>query len=187
MVAVDVIGVLQQVAGEDRDDVVGWPDHARGGELPDARQGGRRGGLAADAAEADLGFGVGDFLLAHLLDHAAREAHFVQRFGPGDGVANANGRGQRFGPGHRAEGGLAGGACEFIERRGAFSLHDGQARASGNQPLGHHLAQGFAKRRGIAEIAAGKDHPIRRVPVALVHHLDHDGFLSLNTEGVDGV
>ena len=41
-----------------------------------------RSGLAADAVGADLGFGLGDFNFADLLDLAAGRAQHAQRFLP---------------------------------------------------------------------------------------------------------
>ena len=50
-----------------------------------------------------------------------------------------------------------------------------------------HLAQPFAEGRNVAEIAAGQHDPIRHVPVALVHHLDHDRFLAFDAERIDRI
>ena len=76
---------------------------------------------------------------------------------------------------------------QVVERRGAFGLNHGEARQLADEAELVQFAQSLAECRRIAEIAAGQNDPIRRSPIALVQHLDHDRLLSLDAERVDGV
>ena len=78
-------------------------DHTRRDQLPDARQRSRRGRFATDTREPDLRLGVGDLLLGHFLDQAAGGNHLEEGLGPGDRVADLDGRGQGFGMADGAE------------------------------------------------------------------------------------
>ena len=103
VVAVDVVGVLQDVAGEDR-------DHIRVARMTPAAVSLRMpASVAAEAGSQPMPhwpimrLGVGDLLLGHLLHHAVRRAHLVQRFGPRDRIADLDGGGQRLGMLRRRE------------------------------------------------------------------------------------
>ena len=64
------VGVLELMAGEDADDALVGADDALLAEQPRAGDAGGAGRLAAEAAGADLGLGVEDFLVGHLAHHA---------------------------------------------------------------------------------------------------------------------
>src|SRR5258708_36948435 len=82
MVTIDVVWILEQIAGKHRDDIRVTAHDARGGQFSDTGEGRRRSGLAADAGLPDHGFGVSDFLFADLLDSALRFTHLFEGFGP---------------------------------------------------------------------------------------------------------
>ena len=150
-----------------------------------ASERGGGGGLAADAALADDGFRVGDFLFGDALDGAAGGADFEGGFGPGDGVADFDGCGEGVGVGLGAE--FPALLDELVERRGAFGLDDAEAREAGDEAEGVEFAEGLAEGGDVAEVSAGEDDPVGDLPVELIEHLDDDGFLAFDAEGVDGV
>ncbi len=143
------------------------------------------GGLATDAALADDGFRVGDFLFGDAFDGAAGFADFEGGFGPGDGVADFDGGGEGVGVGLGAE--FPALLDELVEGRGAFGLDDAEAREAGNEAVGAEFAEGLAEGGHVAEVAAGKDDPIGDLPIELIEQFDDDGFLAFDAEGVDGV
>ena len=50
----------------------------------------------------------------------------------------------------------------------------------------HHL-EAAAQGGHVAQVPAGDDHHVRHLPVELLHHLDGDGLLPLDAEGVHGI
>jgi hypothetical protein len=54
-------------------------------------------------------------------------------------------------------------------------------------PHCRHLSERLAEGRRVPQIAAGHHHPVRRPPVALIHHFQHDGLLSFDAERVDRI
>src|SRR5579883_395241 len=109
----------------------------------------------------------------------------MQRLGPGYRVTDTYGRRQRLRIGDTAI--FAALAPEFVERRRAFGLDHGQARHFSDKSEIAEFAQCFAESGRVAEIAAGQDDPVRRIPVALVQHFEDDRFLALDAKRVDGV
>jgi len=81
VVAVDVVGVLQDISGEDRHHIGVAAHDSRRDQLADSRQGGGGGRLAADAAPANHRLGVGDFLFRDLLHHAFGTVTSCSAFG----------------------------------------------------------------------------------------------------------
>ncbi len=95
MIVAHVVGIFQDVSGQDRDHGFARVNFPGGDEFADACHRGCGGRLAADAVAADDGFGVGDFLFADGDDAAVRAQDGAQRFLPGNGSANFYGGGER--------------------------------------------------------------------------------------------
>src|SRR5207248_1742080 len=72
VIAVDVVRILQDVAGENRDDIGIARNYTRGGEFANSRERRRRGWLAADAAQSNDRLRVGDLLLGHDFNDSTR-------------------------------------------------------------------------------------------------------------------
>ena len=72
VISIDVVGVLQDVAGQHRDNILSGLDGARRYQFLESGEGGGRGRLAADSAASDDRFSVRDLLLSNSLDGAAR-------------------------------------------------------------------------------------------------------------------
>jgi hypothetical protein len=66
-------------------------------------------------------------------------------------------------------------------------LHDGDVGALGEQSQVVQLAQGFAVRAAIAEVAARHDDAVGRLPAALLQQLHHHRLLAFEPEGVHRV
>src|SRR5205814_6093310 len=71
VIAIDVIRILEHIAGEHGDYIRIRSDYARCRKLPNSRQRRRRSRLTSDSAQSNNGFCVGDLLLCHLLHYAA--------------------------------------------------------------------------------------------------------------------
>ena len=76
---------------------------------------------------------------------------------------------------------------KLVERVGARRIDHGKARDLFDQPQLLQLHKRLAERRAVAQIPAGHDHPIRRLPVAGFQNSIHDRLLPLQAERVYAV
>ena len=75
----------------------------------------------------------------------------------------------------------------LVKRRRTSRLNHRQPRQLINQPQRQHLPQALTERRDVTQISARQHNPVRHLPVPLVHHLDYNRLLALNTKRVDRV
>ncbi len=89
-------------------------------------------------------------------------------------VADLNGAGQRL---LRLNGleGLKIAQVRAIKRVGPLCLGDNDARQPGDQPKVFHQQQSFAQGGDIAQVAAGDDKNVGRLPIELLDDLDAHG------------
>ena len=95
MIVAHVVGIFQDVAGQDREYGFACMNFSGSGEFADACHGGCGSRLAADAVAADDGFGVGDFLFGDGNNVSVRAQDGAQCFLPGNRSANFYGGGER--------------------------------------------------------------------------------------------
>ena len=75
----------------------------------------------------------------------------------------------------------------LVERVGPLSLDDGDhGHLADEAPIVQFL-DGFAEGGAVAEVSPRHHHPVGHFPVALAQHLDDDGLLPFQPEGVDRI
>ena len=130
--------------------------------------------------------GVREFLLAGLLDDAVELFQRADRLLDAHRVADLNGAGEGFLRPHRLKRFKA--VFErAVKRIGVFRLRNDDAGQLGNQAEVAHHHQPLAERGNIAEVAAGNDDDVRRLPVELLDDFDADRLLAFHAQGIHRV
>ena len=176
-------GVFQLMAGQNADDLLVGADDAFGHELLDARHAGGAGRLAAEAAGADLGLGVEDFLVGHFADHAVAPLQGPQALGQVDRPVDFDGAGDGRGPAAWASISPKYRSAivpvrlavvesqpamldQLVERVGPGGVDHGQPGNAVDQPQLVQFVKRLAESAAVAQVSAGHGDPIGRLPAA---------------------
>ena len=180
------VGIFEQISGQNQDDGFVRLHEALPQQFLQAGQSDGGSGFTANAFRADFGFGLRDFDFAHLLTGAAGGLKNLYSFFPRSRVADADRRGASLGL--HADQVLATSLAQSAHQRvGALRLNHGQLRQTRNQSEIEHFQQRLADRGTVAEVAAGHDDVVGRLPVELLQQFEGESFLSFEAERVDGV
>ena len=180
------VGILQQVSGQHQDNAFFRLHETLLHQFLQTGESDGRGRFAANAFRADFCFGLGDLDFADLFAGAAGGFENVHRFLPRRGIADANRRRAGFGL-HADQTFAAGFAQGAHQRIGAFGLNHRQLRQTRNQAEVAHFQQRLADRGTVAQVAAGNDDVVGRLPVELFEQFEGESFLTFEAKRVDGV
>ncbi len=197
-------GVFQLMARQDARDGLIRADDAFVPQQPqpgDTRPAGR---FAAQAKAADDALGLHDGLIAHLPHDAIADIHRPQAFLEVYRPRNLNRRRHGFGPVAAGvevaviivDGRLihpsimeadAPAFVEVVKRIGPGSVDNRHTRNPVNESQVGQFGEGLAEGAGIAEVAAGGDNPVGRMPLQAFEHAVHNRLLAFEAEGVQRV
>src|SRR5690242_9040351 len=179
------LGVLELMSGQHGNDIGAVLDLAGTHQLVNAGHGRRRGRLAPDAVFGQHGFSLKNLLVADGFAEAIGGTKRAKSLSPVHGIADTNGGsfGARLNGSH-----LIGAAGDHaVKRAGPFGLNDDETRLLIDQAELLQLRQAFSDRGDIAQISAGENQVIGNAPIALLKDFEDDGFLALETEGVERI